>query len=70
MRHLEIGTKVTVVKDVEVSPLHYIKRGYYGEVVDKTFPYYYLIKFNFGEYWIGEEYLREDGNQRWSGLEN
>lgn len=59
MRHLEIGTTVVTKERVEVSPLHYLSEGHLGKVIDETFPYYYLIQFDFGKYWIDEKYLME-----------
>ena len=59
MIHLEIGTTVVTKERFEVSPLHYLNEGLIGEVIDETFPYYYLIQFDFGSYWIDEKYLME-----------
>jgi hypothetical protein len=57
MRHLEIGTTVVTRERFEVSPLHYLNEGLIGEVIDETFPFYYLVKFDFESYWIDEKYL-------------
>jgi hypothetical protein len=59
MRHLSIGTTVVTKERFEVSPLEYLNEGLIGEVIDETFPYYYLVKFDFGAYWIDEIHLVE-----------
>lgn len=59
MRHLEIGTTVVTKERFEVSPLHYLNEGLIGEVIDETFPYFFLVKFEHEAYWIDEKYLVE-----------
>lgn len=59
MRHLSIGSTVVIIHQVEVSPLHYLGEGHMGKVIDETFPFYYLVQFDFGNYWIDEKYLME-----------
>lgn len=59
MRHLSIGTTVVTNERFEVSPLHYLNEGLIGEVIDETFPYYFLVQFEHGAYWIDEKYLTE-----------
>ena len=49
---------VFVNKDVEVSPLNFVKRGTLGKVEDFTVPNYALVKFADGNYaWMDKKYL-------------
>lgn len=58
MKNFSINDHIMVIKDVEVSPLNFVKRGLTGIIIDETVPNYYLIKTKSnGCYWIDGEYL-------------
>ena len=58
MNKFNINDNIMVTKDVEVSPLNFVRQGLTGIVIDETVPNYYLIKTkNNGCYWIDGEYL-------------
>ncbi len=45
--------RVQLLVRTEVSPLVFINSGEQGEVIDSTFPNYYLVRFdNHGVYWV------------------
>ena len=55
---MKINDVVMVNKDVEVSPLNFVKRGTFGKVEDFTVPDYALVKFANGGYaWMDKKYL-------------
>ncbi len=58
MNKFNIEENVMVTKDVEVSPLNFVRQGLVGTIIDETVPNYYLIKTERnGCYWIDGEYL-------------
>lgn len=59
MKHLKIGTTVVTKERFEVNPLEYLNEGMIGEIIDETFPYYFLVQFEHEAYWIDEKYLDE-----------
>lgn len=49
---------VMVNKNVEISPLNFVKRGTFGKVEDFTVPDYALVRFADGGYaWMDKKYL-------------
>lgn len=55
---MKINDVVFVNKDVEVSPLNFVKRGTLGKVEDFTVPDYALVRFADGGYaWMDKKYL-------------
>lgn len=54
---LNVFDIVVVMKDVEVTPLNYVKAGTVATIIDKTCPNYFLIKWNNGCEWIDGKYI-------------
>ena len=58
---MKINDVVMVNKDVEVSPLHVVKKATIAKVLDFTVPNYVLIKYsndnNYDCVWIDKKYL-------------
>ena len=58
---MKLNDVVMVNKDVEVSPLNFVKKATFGKVLDFTVPNYVLIKYandnNYDCVWIDKKYL-------------
>ena len=55
---MKINDVVFVNQDVEISPLHVVKKATIGKVEDFTVPDYALVKFANGGYaWMDKKYL-------------